>query len=65
MEAGIGLGNLVGGFAIGLIGARLREGPARDRRATPCTGACLVGLALTGNVAVAIGLAFGSRRRRT
>ncbi len=58
MEAGLGLGNLVGGFVIGLIGARLRKGRLVIV-GYALYGACMVGLGLTGNVAAAIGLAIG------
>ena len=43
MEAGLGLGNLVGGFVIGLIGARLRKGRLVIV-GYALYGACLVGL---------------------
>jgi MFS family permease len=58
MEAGLGLGNLVGGFVIGLIGARLRKGRLVIV-GYALYGACMVGLGLTGNVTAAIGLAIG------
>jgi MFS family permease len=58
LETGIGLGNLVGGFAIGLIGTRFAKGRM------VIFGYAMWGLmiflfALSGNLAVAIGLAFG------
>ncbi len=58
IEAAIGIGNLVGGFAIGLVGGRI----ARGRMIIAgyvVYGACITGLALTGNVWVAVGLALG------
>ncbi len=58
IEAAIGIGNLIGGFAIGLVGSRI----ARGRTIIVgyvAYGACIVGLALTGNVSVALGLALG------
>ena len=58
IEAAIGIGNLVGGFAIGLVGARLARGPAIITGYV-VYGACITGLALTGNVGVAVALALG------
>ena len=58
MEAGLGLGNLVGGFVIGLIGPRLAKGRLIILGYV-AYGACIVGLGLTGNVAAALGLAIG------
>jgi len=58
MEAGLGVGNLVGGFLIGLIGGRFGKGRLVIV-GYAVNGACLVGLGLTGNVAAAIGLAVG------
>jgi MFS family permease len=58
IEAAIGIGNLVGGFAIGLVGGRM----ARGRLVIVgyvAYGACVTALALTGNVWVAFGLALG------
>ena len=58
LETGIGLGNLVGGFAIGLIGTRFAKG--RMVIAGYATWGLLIFLfALSGNLGVAIGLAFG------
>ncbi len=56
IETAIGLGNLVGGLAVGAVGARLRKGPLI------VAGFIVMGLAtamlgLTGNVIVAIGAA--------
>jgi MFS family permease len=58
MEAGLGLGNLVGGLVIGLLGARLRKGRLVIL-GYALYGACIVGLGMTGNVAAALGLAVG------
>ncbi len=58
MEAGLGVGNLVGGFLIGLIGGRFGKGRLVIV-GYAVNGACLVGLGLTGNVPAAIGLAVG------
>ena len=59
LETGIGIGNLVGGFAIGLIGSRL----ARGRMVIlgyALWGLFTVGLALTGNFAIAFAMMAGS-----
>lgn len=59
LETGIGIGNLVGGFVIGLIGARL----ARGRMVIlgyAVWGLCTVGLAATGNFGLALALMLGS-----
>jgi DHA3 family macrolide efflux protein-like MFS transporter len=59
LETGIGIGNLVGGFVIGVIGAHLARGKTVIVGYT-LWGACVALLALTGNLAVALGLMFGS-----
>ncbi len=59
LEAAIGVGNLIGGFAIGLVGARL----ARGRMVIAgyaIWGLCTIGLAFAGNLGLALGLMFGS-----
>jgi MFS family permease len=59
LEAGIGVGNLVGGFAIGLVGATL----ARGRLVVGgyiAWGLCVALLGLTGNLGLAIGFVVGS-----
>jgi hypothetical protein len=59
LEAAIGVGNLLGGFIIGLVGARL----ARGRMVIAgyaIWGLCTIGLALAGNLGLALGLMFGS-----
>jgi len=58
LETAVGVGNLVGGFVVGLIGMRL----ARGRMVIvgfALYGACVAGLGLTGNVPLAIGLMAG------
>lgn len=59
LETAIGIGNLVGGFALGLVGARLAKGR------TVIVGYILWGLAVTGfavagNLVVAFGILFGA-----
>jgi DHA3 family macrolide efflux protein-like MFS transporter len=58
LETGIGVGNLVGGFAIGLIGSRFGRG-RMVILGYAGWGLSLALLALTGNVSVAIGLMVG------
>lgn len=58
METGIGIGNLLGGFVIGLIGARLARGRMVIVGYT-VWGLMVVLMALTNNVGAAIGVAFG------
>jgi MFS family permease len=58
LETAVGVGNLLGGFVVGLIGMRL----ARGRMVIlgfALYGACVAGLGLTGNVSLAIGLMAG------
>ncbi len=58
LETGIGAGNLLGGFAIGLIGARFGKG--RLVIAGYAAWGLMVALmALTGHVGLAIGFSFG------
>ena len=59
IEGAIGAGNLVGGFVIGLIGSRLALG-RMVILGYVLTGAAVAGLALTGNLTLAMGLAFGA-----
>lgn len=59
LETAIGAGNLIGGFVIGAIGARLARGKTVIVGYT-AWGACVLALALTGNLAIALGLMFGS-----
>ena len=58
LEAGIGVGSLVGGFAMGLLGGRLGKG-RMVIAGYAVYGACVMALGLTGNVAVAIALMVG------
>jgi MFS family permease len=59
LEAGMGAGNLVGGFVIGLLGARLRKGRLVIA-GYAVWGLCVAALALTGQVSVAFGLMVGA-----
>jgi MFS family permease len=58
LEAGIGVGNLVGGFAIGLVGSRLGLGRLVIA-GYALTGAFVALLGLTGSLPIAMGLIFG------
>jgi MFS family permease len=58
LETGIGVGNLIGGFLIGLVGARFAKG--RMVIAGYAAWGLLIFLfAMTNNLGVAIGLSFG------
>jgi MFS family permease len=57
LETGIGVGNLVGGFVIGLLGARIAKG-RMVIGGYAAYGLAVVGLGLTNNLALALGLAF-------
>jgi MFS family permease len=59
LEAAIGLGNLVGGFAIGLIGARLAKGRTVILGYV-LWGVSMVAVALAGNLLLAFGILFGA-----
>ena len=59
LEAGIGVGNLIGGFVIGVIGTHLARGKTVIV-GYAMWGACVALLAVTGNLGIAIGLMFGS-----
>lgn len=59
LEAGVGVGSLVGGFVVGLVGARLAKG-RMVIAGFVLYGLCVIGLGLTANVGVAIGLMAGS-----
>jgi DHA3 family macrolide efflux protein-like MFS transporter len=59
IEGAVGAGNLIGGFVIGLIGSRLALGRMVILGYVG-TGAAVAGLALTGNLTLAMGLAFGA-----
>jgi MFS family permease len=58
LETAIGLGNLIGGFAVGLIGARFAKGRMVIAGYT-LWGALILFFALSNNLGIAIGLAFG------
>ena len=58
LEAAIGLGNLIGGFAVGLIGTRLALGRTVIVGYI-VTGLAIAALALTNNLPLAIGLSVG------
>jgi len=59
LEAAIGLGNLVGGFTIGLIGARLAKGRTVILGYV-LWGLSMVGVAFAGNLLLAFGILFGA-----
>jgi MFS family permease len=59
IEGSIGAGNLIGGFVIGLIGTRIALG-RMVILGYAATGLTVAALALTGNLWVAVGLAFGT-----
>jgi MFS family permease len=58
LETAVGVGNLVGGFVVGLVGARLAKG-RMVIAGFVFYGLFVVGLGLTGQVALAIGLMAG------
>jgi len=58
LEAAIGGGNFIGGFAIGLIGARLALG-RMVIIGYVLTGACIALMGLTNSLPLALGLSFG------
>jgi DHA3 family macrolide efflux protein-like MFS transporter len=58
LETGIGMGNLIGGFAIGLLGARLAKGRLVIL-GYAAAGACTMGLAFVGDLPAAFGLMLG------
>jgi MFS family permease len=59
MEGAIGAGNLIGGFVIGLLGSRIALG-RMVIVGYVATGLAVAALALSGNLYVAVGLAFGA-----
>jgi DHA3 family macrolide efflux protein-like MFS transporter len=59
LEGGVGAGNLLGGFVIGLLGSRIRLG-RMVIGGYVFTGACVAALALTGNFGAALTLTFGA-----
>jgi MFS family permease len=58
VETGFGLGNLIGGFAVGLVGARFAKG-RMVIAGYALWGVLILFFALSNNLGVAIGLAFG------
>lgn len=58
LETGIGVGNLAGGFLLGLVGARLAKGKLVIV-GYAAAGLCTAALAFTGALAVALGLMVG------
>ena len=58
LETGIGVGNLIGGFVIGLVGARFAKG-RMVIAGYAAWGLMLLLFALTDHLGIAIGLAFG------
>ncbi|HEY8869134.1 MAG TPA: MFS transporter [Candidatus Limnocylindrales bacterium] len=58
LESGIGVGNLIGGFAVGVIGARIGLGKLVIV-GYAVTGAFVALLGAAGNLPLAIGLVFG------
>jgi predicted MFS family arabinose efflux permease len=58
LEGALGAGNLIGGFLIGLIGGRLALG-RMVIIGYVVTGAMVALLPLTGNLTIALGIAFG------
>lgn len=58
LEAAIGVGNLIGGFAIGYLGSRFARGKTVIVGYV-ALGACVVVLGLVGNLGLAISLMFG------
>jgi len=58
LETGIGVGNLVGGFAIGLIGSRFRRGRTVIV-GYAAAGACIALIGLTDQLGIALGLMTG------
>ena len=58
LETGIGVGNLLGGFVIGLIGARLGKGRLVIG-GYAVWGLMVALMALTGHIGLAIGFSFG------
>jgi MFS family permease len=59
LEAAIGVGNLIGGVAIGIVGSRFARGKTVIV-GYAALGACVAALALVGNLGLAIGLMFGA-----
>jgi len=57
LETGIGVGNLIGGFVIGMLGARIAKG-RMVIGGYVVYGLAVVGLGLTSNLPLALGMAF-------
>jgi len=55
LETGVGVGNLIGGFLVGLIGARLAKGRMVSAGYT-IFGVCVAALGLTRSLPFALGL---------
>ena len=58
LEMGIGAGNLIGGFVIGLVGTRFAKG-RMIIVGYSLMGVCMIALAMAGDLAPALGLMFG------
>jgi DHA3 family macrolide efflux protein-like MFS transporter len=58
LETGLGVGNLIGGFVVGLVGARFAKG-RMVIGGYALWGVCLFAFAISNHLALAIGLAFG------
>ncbi len=59
LETAIGLGNLIGGFALGLVGARLAKGRTVIVGYV-LWGVSIIAFAMVGNLAIAFGILFGA-----
>jgi MFS transporter, DHA3 family, macrolide efflux protein len=59
LEMAIGAGNLIGGFAIGIMGSRYARGKTVIVGYT-AWGLCIAALAFSGSLPLALGLMFGS-----
>ena len=58
METAIGLGNLLGGFALGMVAARVRKGPLVIAAYT-AFGVLIFLVGLTDSIPIILGLLFG------
>ncbi|HEV7809199.1 MAG TPA: MFS transporter, partial [Candidatus Limnocylindrales bacterium] len=59
LETAIGLGNLIGGFALGLVGAKLAKGRTVIVGYV-LWGVSIIAFAMVGNLAIAFGILFGA-----
>jgi MFS family permease len=59
LEASIGIGNLIGGFVVGLVGMHLAKGRLVIGGYV-LFGLCLIGFALSGSLAIDLGLLLGA-----